>query len=145
MTMITVHITDESFLGNVKHALRSALPATKLGHLDEAVAAGFGYRSRAAALAALRGGAATVAADGAAFAARLSGLGTDAAPGLFPKTVEALLDDASECGVAYRVIEEEAGADDKSDEDGWTPPWELDEDDPLRMSWEHMENSRGWR
>jgi len=50
----TIEIMSAEFLTGARHAFKASIPQAKLGWLDEAVAAGLGFRTKASLLAALR-------------------------------------------------------------------------------------------
>lgn len=138
-----LRIKESSFFDSLRHELRERVTG-KLGHIDEAVARALGFGTRAAMLAALtEGGQLRIRPDEAAFLARLVELGGTAEPGVLEDAYMAITSyDTGCCDVLLVDDPEDAG---EGEDDGWTPPWELDEDDPLRMSWEHDMTSRGNR
>ena len=141
MTHDVLHITDASFFDSLRHELRSRVKA-KLGHIDEAIAAALGFGSRAALLAAFsKDGELRVRPDEAAFIARITELGGQADPGALEDAYMEITTYSS----SFRAIFVEDPGERGDEEDDWTDPSDLDEDDPLRMSWEHDSNSRGNR
>lgn len=148
MARYAVQVRDPIFFDNLRHELKSRVRA-KLGHIDEAVARAFRRNTRAALLADIgASGTITSGLDEVGFAARLAELGGEAQP-------DALIEGCLAVWNSNPAIVHCAPLDGQSkvfalkaeaeEDDGWVPPWELDNDDPLRWSWEHDVNSRGNR
>lgn len=144
MEVHTLHIRTAVFFDSLRHELKSRVTA-KLGHIDEAIARALGHKTRASLLAALaKEGELRIVPNEAALIARLAEFGCAASPGLLEDAymeVTTYDTDCFSCVVTW--VRAEAEGDE--DEDDWTPPWELDPDDELRISWEHALESRGWR
>lgn len=139
-----LNICDSTVFGSLRHELRARVTG-KLGHIDEAVARSLGFGTRAAMLAAFgEAGAFRIRPDEAAFIARLQELGGKAEPGALEDAYMAVTS-YDTTGFRVLVVDDPEDAGEGDEDDGWTPPWELDEDDPLRMSWEHDMTSRGNR
>lgn len=173
MSPFTIKIHSAEFFGDVKHMLRGLIEGIKLSHLDECVVRGFGYKNRAAALAAVKSGPVTVSVDDDAFRSRLSEFGVTVASGMFVWNVrEAVTDSAGKNSVfaildgetvtltreeELRILRDADGNPivsfddpdnddpDNDDLDDDDPDDDPDDDSPLKMGWEHMQNSRGWR
>ncbi|WP_377807909.1 hypothetical protein ABNQ38_14605 (plasmid) [Azospirillum sp. A29] len=91
-------IRSADFLRDVKHLLRPLIDGVKLGHLDEAVARGFGFPNRTAALDTLKTRPVTVEVNDAAFRARLAEFGGKVASGMFAWNVHEAVVDAGTRG-----------------------------------------------
>lgn len=139
-----LHIRESAFFDSLRHELKARVTG-KLGHIDEAAARALGYGTRAALLAAFsEAGELRIRPDEGAFVARLAELGGQAEPGALEDAYMEITSYDSRCFRCIVERDEEQEGDEEGD-DGWIPPWELDEDDPLRMSWEHDMTSRGNR
>jgi hypothetical protein len=152
MARYAVQVRDRVFFDSLRHELKGRVRA-KLGHVDEAVARAFRRNTRAALLADIaQSGTVTAAVNEERFIARLTELGGDAPRGALVdaylavwKANPAIVHCAPLLKpeeVAAEEAEWGAAGEEDEGEDGWVPPWELDEDDPLRWSWEHDMNSR---
>lgn len=94
-----VQIRTPEFLGDVKHAFVAlmrcdAFPQIGMGRIEQAVAAGFGFKSHAAALAALKTGPAPVEIDDTRFCARVKYFGGAVSSGVFIHNVNQCLTDS---------------------------------------------------
>ena len=147
---ISLTIHTRHYFDSLRHFVRKEVDA-KLGHIDEAIARAAGFNTRAALLVALDSpGGVAVRWNGDAFAARLAELsGTEPDWHALERAIENMILESAQAELAAEGSpdpeEDSAETHPSGEDDDWFPPWKRDEDDPLRMAWEHDMSSRGNR